>query len=286
MEVQHAPSDEPARDDGVREEAGPRAILRVPEVLMAVAAGGAKGVALSDLAARLSVPKTSLHRLMRTLEQGGYLARSGMLYQPGPQAFRLAAMLDQAAPERRWPNCARPVLDWLARETGETVMLSQLSETLSESVYVDVIESAAPLRLVMRPGHRRPLYSVASGKVMLAFRPMAEQQRYLASAEFVRFTDETTGRDEMPAALAAARERGIVFDRNGMVEGAAAIAAPVFDEAGHAFAAFSIAGPTERIAHALDRLEPLVRAAAERLSRQLGWDGPYPAAPGRVPGNR
>lgn len=274
------PEIEPASEDGglagsEREDAGPRAILRVPEVLRAIA-GSRAGIAMGELAQVLKLPKTSLHRLLRTLENGGFVIRANGLYRLGPESFRLAAELSQAAPSAQFPACARPVLEVLAGETGETVMLSVLSEKLTESIYLEVIESASPLRFSMRAGNRRPLYSVASGKAMLAFQTREQQQRYLEQTEFFEFTQETTRKDEMPALLRRTRESGVVYDRNGIVDGASGVASPVFDQENNAFCAVSIAGPTERMDARRGALEQLVLEAGQRISRILGYTGPYP----------
>lgn len=274
---QQAPTAEAAIGDSEREDAGPRAILRVPEVLMAVAAASG-GIAMAELAQELKLPKTSLHRLLRTLEHGGFVVRTGSLYRPGPESFRLAAALAGAAPSAQFPACARPVLEVLAEETGETVMLAVVSDKLTESVYVEVIESPSPLRFAMRAGNRRPLFAVASGKAILAFQSPEQQERYLSHADFLQFTVETTRKDEMPALLQRVRESGVVYDRNGIVDGASGVASPVFDQAGNVFSAVSIAGPTERIDARRGEFERVVIDAGQRISRVLGYTGPYPPA--------
>jgi DNA-binding IclR family transcriptional regulator len=262
-------------EDTQKTDSGPRAILRVPEVLMAIASKRT-GSSLAELSQQLKLPKTSLHRLLRTLEHGGYLIHQAGLYLPGPESFRLAGLIGQAAPSADFPACARPVEEWLAQETGETVMLSILSDARTESIYVDVIESEAPLRFTLRTGNRRPLFSVASGKAMLAFAPAEEQQRYLDQADFLHFTEDTSSKAEMPGILAEARERAVIFDRNGIVDGASGIASPVFDRAGRVFCAISVAGPTERIEAQRARFEALVLKAGESISRILGFSGDYP----------
>jgi DNA-binding IclR family transcriptional regulator len=258
-----------------RDDAGPRAVLRVPEVLMAVAAKRG-GCTAAELAQQLNLPKTSLHRLLHTLEGGGFLLRQAGLYTPGPESFRLARLIDQAMPAADFPMCARPVLDWLALETGETVMLCVLSERGTESIYVDVIESEAPLRFSVRVGNRRPLFSVAAGKALLAFLPPEAQAAYLAQTDFLQFTSDTTHKDEMPDLLRQVRDQAVVFDRNGIVDGASGIASPVFDRDGRIYCAVSIAGPTDRVAAHRARIEQLVLQAGDRISRILGFSGDYP----------
>lgn len=264
-------------------DAAPRAVLRVPDVLMAVAAtpGGAH---LTELVRALGLPKTSLHRILRALESGGYLQRDGQTYRCGPESARLARLLGSATAPVGFPACARPIMERLATETGETVMLSELSEDGRESVYLDVIESSSPLRFAMRPGNRRPLYSVASGKAMLAFQPAQARVRYLEQTDFIRFTSETATRETLPGMLAEIAVDGVALDCNGIIDGASAIASPVFDGEGRAFAALSVAGPTDRIKRSRQPLSRIAGQAGEEVSRLLGLKGSYPPKPPSVSG--
>ncbi len=255
--------------------AGPRAILRVPEVLMAVASGP-EGCSFTELRDQLGLPKSSLHRLLRTLEHGGYLNLQAGCYVLGPQAAQLARKLNQALPTGNFPASCRPTLAWLARETGESVMLGVPTPDGSEIVYVEVVNSATPLRFTVPSGHKRPLYAAASGQVLLAYRSPEDLDRYLAATEFQRLTRDTLSAEQLPAHLARIRERGVVFDRNSSFIGASAVASPCFDSDGKVQSAISIAGPTERIERELDRLSRLSLEVGEQISRLLGYQGPYP----------
>lgn len=259
------------------ESSGPRAILRVPEVLLALAAKRG-GSSLAELSTQLEVPKTSLHRLLHTLERAGYLAHQAGLYMLGPASFHLATLVGKAAPSTAFPACARPVIEWLAQKTHETVLLGVLSDRKTEIVYVDVIDSDASVRFTIPIGDRRPLFSAASGKAVLAFLSRVEQQTYTDNTEFTRFTPDTTKKKELPGLLREVREKAVAFDRNGKVVGASAIASPVFDGDGKVFASVSVAGPTERMETHRLQIEPLVRKAGERISRVLGYGFDYPPA--------
>lgn len=269
------PSRQPSTQNTRDESNGPRAILRVPEVLIALAAKR-EGSSLAELSVQLEVPKTSLHRLLRTLERAGYLTHQADLYLLGPASFHLASLVGKAAPSMTFPACARPVIERLAQETHETVMLGVLADRKTEIQYVDVIDSNASVRFTIPIGDRRPLFSAASGKAVLAFLPRAAQQAYLANTEFRRFTPDTTNKKALPGVLREVRERAVVFDRNGKIVGASAIASPIFDGDGKVFASVSVAGPTERIEANRKQIEPLVRTAGERISRTLGYGLDYP----------
>jgi DNA-binding IclR family transcriptional regulator len=253
---------------------GPRAVLRVPDILLALAKCGT--ASLAELCQALDVPKTSLHRLLRTLEGGGYLARSEGRYALGPTAFDLARTIGAAAPSVAFPASARPALEALATATGETVMLGRLADGGDEVVYVDVIDSTAPVRFTVGIGDRRPLYSAASGKAVLAFLPDARRQAYLDRCEFVAFTPLTVRREALPEQLRDAAARAVAIDDGGKVMGAAGIASPVFGADGRVFAAVSAAGPAERMLAARSAVEREVRRAGEQISRIVGYVGPYP----------
>lgn len=254
---------------------GPRAVLRVPEVLSVIATHG-EGRTLAQLSRDLSVPKTSLYRLLRTLEQGGYLVVFDGAYFAGPESARLAGALQGMPPQSAFPACARPILEWFARITGETAMLGTLLEREGDIVYVDVIESRAPLRYAPAIGDRRPLYAIPAGKAVLAFQPETYRAAYLKTAEFAPITPETTGRAELPAILEQVRRDAVAFDRNGYIPGGSALASPIFRADGAVRNTVSITGPTERIVASHRRLRDLTRKAGECISRIMGFAGPYP----------
>jgi DNA-binding IclR family transcriptional regulator len=268
----------PKSDDertGGEGQAGARAILRVPEVLIEIASSRS-GHSLADLSARLSIPKASLHRLVRTLESGGYLVHDGGVYRLGPARFHLGSLIAPIQLGRSLVEAARPELERLADATGETIMLGSLSEDRTEIVYVDVIDSRQPVRFTISIGDRRALYSVASGKAALAFFSPGALGAYLDGTAFTRFTPSTTSKAELPGLLPQVRAQACAFDDGGRAPGASALASPVFNSEGHLDGAISVAGPTDRIIANRPRIEPLVRKAGERISRALGYDGAYP----------
>ncbi len=262
-------------EGGGEGQAGARAILRVPEVLIEIASSRS-GRSLAELGAQLSIPKASLHRLVRTLESGGYLVHDSGVYRLGPGSFHLAGLIAPLQSGRSLVEGARPELERLADATGETVMLGQLSDDRTEIVYVDVIDSRQPVRFTIPIGDRRPLYSVASGKAALAFFSPDARDDYAETTVFTRFTPNTTTRDELPDLLALVRSGACAFDDSGRAPGASAVASPVFDPAGMPIGAISVAGPCDRIAARQSEIEASVRKAAERISRVLGYGGTYP----------
>ena len=262
-------------EDGKHSKNRPRGVLRVPEVLVACASRP-EGGSLATLGKELKFPKTSLHRLLRTLEYGGYLENRSGYYVMGPQSFHMARLIAQLQPRTTFPMSAMPTLEWLAKETSESAMLGIISEERTDIVYISAIDSTEQLRYTLPIGVRRPLFSGASGKVVLAFFTPEERTNYLAHMAFFQMTTSGTTREELPALLEQLRQDAVIYDRNGSFEGASAISAPIFDRNGAVFAAISLAGPTERMDANRDRFCALGKSAAERISRGLGYVGVYP----------
>jgi DNA-binding IclR family transcriptional regulator len=249
--------------------------LRVPEVLSACASRP-QGASLATLCKELEMPKSSLYRMLRTLENGGYLTHEDGCYLPGPASFHMATLIAQRQHETPFPSSARPTVEWLAKETSESVMIGMLSDDRKAVTYVLGIDSTEPLRYTVPLGGRRPLFSGASGKAILAFMSKDEQIAYIATADFFQMTPSSTKREEMPELLKQTATDGAIYERNGSFEGACALASPIFDNEGQAFAAISVAGPTERMDLNRDKFIALTRSAAERISRGLGYMGLYP----------
>lgn len=256
---------------------GARAILRVPEVLIAVASE--QGLSFAQLRDHLGLPKSSLHRLLRTLEQGGYLVERSGAYSLGPSSARLSQSLADALPARDLQSSVRPTLEWMAQESGESVMLAVLTDDREMVAYVDVINSSTPLRVTVPLGQKRPLYAAASGQAILAFLSPEERDRYLMRTDFEQLTPDTLDRDGLSEKLIDVHERGVVFDRNGSFIGASGIASPCFDRSNRVCGAVSVAGPTDRLDPIRERLCQLSLEAGERVSRLLGFTGTYPPRP-------
>jgi DNA-binding IclR family transcriptional regulator len=157
----------------------------------------------------------------------------------------------------------------LAAATGETVHLSVLDG--GDVVHVDKIECAHPIRAYSRVGGRVPVHCIATGKAMLAFQPQAFIEA--VAADLTAATPETiVDRKQLLAELAQIRRSGISVSRGGWQTGVDGIAAPIRDATGSVMAAVGISGPAMRLrSRERARYAPLVAAAADKISRPLGF---------------
>lgn len=255
------------------DDTNPRSPLRTVQVLHELASAGL-AVPLGVLATRLELPKTSLFRLLRALEVGGYVESENGLHRVGPQALKLGAALLRT---RQFPDCARLALQWLAAQCDETVVLGTFDVSETQIVYVEVIEPSNPLRFSIRPGLTKPLYSSASGQVMLAYQNADSCARYLSATTFEKLASNTvSGVAALKRRIKDIRAQGVAVSVDGMFDGVYSIAAPVFDNAGQARAGISISAPGTRGPQRQDEFAALLKKAGEEVSRVLGYTGAYP----------
>ena len=257
------------------EPGNPRAPLRTVQVLDTLAKAN-QGLRLADLAARLDMPKTSLFRLLRTLEQAGYVSSADGFHEIGPQAIRLGLALSRS---RIFPGGARPAMQWLAEQCGETVILGGFDDSRSQIVYVDVIEASSPLRFSIKPGLTKPLYSSAIGQCLLAWMPARDLASYLGSVKFERLACGTVRSvTALKKRLTAIRANGLAISEDGMFDGVYSIAVPIRDAAGRVSAGLSISAPSQRGVAQQERFAGLLRRAGDEISALLGYSGRAPAA--------
>jgi len=227
---------------------------------------------VSELARRLGLGKSTVHRMLTTLVAEGLIEQN-----PRTGGYRLGIVMFELGEAVRvhmdLHAAVGPVLGELRAQTGESSQVGVLDG--HEVVYVDRMESAHSLRLFNETGRRVPVHCTSSGKVLLAHLPEARRQAVLRAAPFTALTPHTiTDRSQFAAELDRVRRRGWAEAINEREIGVASIAAPVRDISGEVVAAISIGVPLARCSvMALRRLAPVIMEAAEAASRRLGWPG-------------
>jgi DNA-binding IclR family transcriptional regulator len=225
---------------------------------------------VSELARRLGLAKSNVHRLLSTLVAEGMIERS-----PHTGGYRLGIVVFELGEAVRvhldLHAAAGPVLASLRAETGESSQVGVLDG--DEVVYVDRLESSHTLRLFTETGRRVPVHATSSGKVLLAFAPEHEQEAYLRRAELSRLTPDTiTDPVAFRATLDAVRTHGWAEAANEREVGVASIAAPIRNRHGTVVAAISIGSPIARFeAPARRQYSHTILEAGEAVSRRLGF---------------
>lgn len=243
---------------------------RALDLLEALAAAESE-VGVSDLAERVSLHVSTAHRLLAVLVSRGYARRTATgRYGLGPRLLRLATAA--ASPQQVDLRAdARPALQELAAFSGETTNLAFPVD--GDIIYVDQAPGRHMVRMFTQIGTRVPAYCTGAGKAMLAYRPEADIQSYLATIQFEPHTARTlTTPDALGAELARIRARGYAFDEGELEDGVRCIAAPILDSAGQPRGAISVSGPSSRLDDERMRaIAPVLLHATAALSARLGY---------------
>lgn len=247
---------------------GPRATARIVQVLRLLAElpGGATLSQLSELSA---TPKTSLLALLRALTFEQYLAHRDGKYTLGVEAFRLGAAI---VAQRRFPEIARPVMERVALEAGETVLIGQAAADRPSLVYIMSVESTKAIRFIAGIGERRELYSSSGGRVLLAAMTPEQQEAYFRSVPLVAQTPTTiTNKRELRRLIREVEETGSAVTIEQSSVDVVGFASPIRDEAGQVIAALVMGTPTSRGIPQRDRFEALISEGAAEVSGLLGF---------------
>lgn len=216
---------------------------------------------LQSLVEQTGWPKPTLHRMLGQLEAAQLLQREGdgRHYSTGVRLRRLAEnlLLNSSLHGAR-----HVVLRRLVEELGESCNITMFSG--AEVVYLDRVETAAPLRFYLRPGSRVPAHCSASGKLFLAQMSPAQRKRLLASLPLERFTPSTlTDLDAIERELKQVRKDGFAFDDEEFLPGLLCLAVNVPTAARRSTLCLAVQAPKLRCNRekALSWLSALRRAA-------------------------
>jgi IclR family pca regulon transcriptional regulator len=222
---------------------------------------------MTDLIRRTGINKTTMFRILSTLEETGYLERDPVSrsYRPGIRVFALGFTALSSMDIRQ---LARPSLEALAQKAQLTASLSILDGV--DIVYVDRIRKQQVVGVVLGLGSRLPAHCVSMGKAMLAHLRGEDLERYLQTAVMQACTPNTiTDPDLLREELGRVREAGVAYNVDELAIGLRAVAAPILDSSGQPVAALNVSGSSNTISEEYLRahLAPLVRDAAHQISR-------------------
>ncbi len=225
---------------------------------------------VSELARRLGLGKSTVHRLLTTLASEGLIEQDPRTggYRLGIVVFELG---EAVKVHMDLHTAGGPVLASLREETGESAQIGVLDGF--DVVYVDRLESQRTIRMFTETGRRVPVHCTSSGKALLAHLDPARLDDLLAAAPLTHLTPHTiTDPAALREELSRIRARGWSDAVEERELGVASVAAPVRRIDGTVIAAISVGAPLARLG-ALQRRRygPLVAEAGEAVSRRLGW---------------
>jgi IclR family transcriptional regulator, KDG regulon repressor len=196
---------------------------------------------LAQISSALKINKASMYRTLNSLTANGYVYRdetSGTFQL----SFKLCELSSLILDRLDLKYIARPSLESLNRETGETVHL--VIRDWSRGVYIDKIESTHAIRTRSTIGARTYLHSTATGKVLLASLPWARAEEIIAGVGLPRRTNHTIiDPEELQRELTKVAQQGWAEDLEENEEGINCIAAPLINYKRVVVAAVSITYP-------------------------------------------
>jgi IclR family KDG regulon transcriptional repressor len=224
---------------------------------------------IDEMTEQTGLVRMTVYRMARTLESMAFLVRNNSTnrYRLGPAIIAMRYVSDD---QSSFVNAARPFLEGLVRETGESVTLA--IEVDGYPVCVDIINTTRPFKRRTAPGRILGNVATVHGKLFNAFKSPAERQAMLARPVLQRTTDTVVERETILAELDQVAQDGVSYDIEGTYTGLCAVGAPVRDQFGAVVAAMSVVIPAGRFGPAERVLcTEAVKKAADSFSAYLGW---------------
>ncbi|GIM46973.1 IclR family transcriptional regulator [Collibacillus ludicampi] len=245
-----------------KEKGTVRAVERALDILLCFA-GTETELGLSDIAKKVNLHKSTVHRLLSSLENKGFIRR-----HPHTDKYRLGwsvlELVSNVYQSDDLSSIVVPEMTRLRDLLGETISL--YIRAGNERIRIQAVESNQPVRRVANIGRRLPLYVGASGKILLAWDDRESVLQLFDDPSWPRDLD----REEFLVSLDKARANGYAVSIEEREPGAAAVAVPIFDRDGTLIASLSVSGPVGRFTNeAVKRFAEAAKRSADMIMKML-----------------
>jgi DNA-binding IclR family transcriptional regulator len=227
-----------------------------------------RGASAAEISRRADLPFSTTYRLLGSLTRDGFVdyEPDGRRYHLGLRIFQLGQAVSH---HHGFAGTALPILRRVTEQTGEATILSVRDGI--HHLTVNKVDGPQTFRVTSDPGHLGALHTTSVGKALVAFAEKEDRERLLEELPLEPLTAlSITDRDAFRAEIERVRRQGYaVMDEENEL-GMRAVAVPVFNSQGIAFASLATAVPVFRLSmEALVALVPLLQAAAVELSARL-----------------
>lgn len=226
---------------------------------------------VTELSKALGLHKNNVFRLLATLASRGYIEQNYATenYRLGIGIFNLG---QKFVNKLGILKLSRPFMEKIVADVNESVYIGILRE--GSVIYLDIVETAHPVRVVSRVGKDVPAYCTAIGKVQLAYSSEEEINKIYMGARLKRYTDKTiTSLPELKRILKDVSRNDYAFDDEELENRVRCIAVPIKDYLGIPVAALSVTGPACRMTEErmVKEILPVVKKYAREISKRLGY---------------
>ena len=227
-----------------------------------------RGASAAEISRKAELPFSTTYRLLGSLTRDGFVdyEPEGRRYHLGLRIFQLGQRVSN---HHGFAGAALPVLRRVTEQTGEATILSVRDG--HHHLTVNKVDGPKTFRVTSDPGHLGALHTTSVGKALVAFADDPEREKLVEELELEPLTEfSITDRDAFRAEIEQVRNRGYaVMDQENEL-GMRAVAVPVFNSQGHAFASLATAVPVFRLSvEELVAHVPLLQEAAAELSARL-----------------
>ncbi|MDF2048745.1 MULTISPECIES: IclR family transcriptional regulator [unclassified Arthrobacter] len=227
-----------------------------------------RGASAAEISRRAELPFSTTYRLLGSLARDGFVdyEPDGRRYHLGLRIFQLGQRVSN---HHGFAGTAMPVLRRVTEQTGEATILSVRDG--NHHLTVNKVDGPQIFRVTSDPGHLGSLSTTAVGKALVAFAEDAERERLLAELPLEALTDKSiTDRQLFRDEIERTRRRGYAVMDEENEAGMRAVAVPLLNGQGHAFASLATAVPVFRLSlEALEAHVPLLQDAAAELAARL-----------------
>ena len=227
-----------------------------------------KAMTASEIAKELDLPRTSVFRILKTLEGEGMVQTMGKNYAVGHRLINLGLQMISHIPERQL--CV-PILQELTKTTQESSHFSILSG--ANALFIEVCDSPHALRVARRTGSLIDMHCSASGKVLLAYSTPEACEALLNRIEFPPRTENThKNKESLLPELEHIRRAGFALDDIEYHDHVRCLSAPAFNATGQVVGTIGVSSADSRFPKSrVDQIAKQVKAAAKKLSSKLGY---------------
>lgn len=225
-------------------------------------------LSLTEISRRMGQHKSSVYRVLRTLEAAGMLQRDENTgrYRLGLKIVDLAGRVLGKYDLR---TTAAPFMEELAQKTGEIIHLSILEG--KDIVYLEKKGAGQVLTVATKIGGKYPAYASAMGKLLLAHLPKEKLEAVISEIDLSPLTSSTiTDKSRLARELKKIRKQGYSQDNEEAFPGIRCIAAPVRDQQERVVAAISATVPIQRLKNErIPELAEEIMEAAAKISNEV-----------------
>lgn len=236
--------------------------------LLVLLGGEPRGASAAEISRRAELPFSTTYRLLGSLTRDGFVdyEPDGRRYHLGLRVFQLGQRVSN---HHGFAGTALPILRRVTELTAEATILSVRDG--NHHLTVNKVDGPQTFRVTSDPGHLGSLHTTAVGKALVAFADEATRKELVESLELAPLTEfSITGRDAFRAEIDLVRRRGYATMDQENELGMRAVAVPVFNSQGHAFASLATAVPVFRLSmEALVAFVPVLQEAAAELAARL-----------------